>query len=504
MPEYLRALVVILLIASFTFAFAKKAIAPVILGERFKRWRNAWLAITLIAFLSQNFWIYILASGLLIAFISKREPNKIALFFVLLFAVPSIGSGITGLGAVNYLFEINHLRLLSLVILFPAFISLLTNPNTLKFGKNLPDKLIILYLILTILLDIRGTTITDSLRQALYAFTDVFLPYYVASRALKQLDHLKEALNGFVVASFVVAAIASFEFSKGWLLYKTLPNVWGIHAGIGNYLMRGNNLRALASLGQPIVLGYVLVVAIGFYLFIGSLIRSKNIQRLGLAILTLGLLATLSRGPWVGAIALLVIFIVTGPYAIKRLAILSITAIAAISLISIMPRGEKVINLLPFIGNIERDNIDYREKLLGNSIIVIKRNPLFGSVNYLDTPEMQQMIQGEGIIDIVNTYLQISLNYGLVGLGLFAGIFLMVLSGLHQCRKIISDKESELYLLGRSLTATLIAVLIIIFTVSSIVTIPIIYWSLAGIGVAYIDIVKRTHDLPQSHPDTSA
>lgn len=502
MPEYLRALIVILLIASIVFAFAKKAIAPLILNERLERWRNAWLAITLIAFLSQNFWIYILASGLLLAFISKREANKIALFFVLIFAVPSIGSGITGLGAVNYLFEINYLRLLSLTILFPAFITLLTNPNTLKLGKNLPDKFLILYLVLTISLDIRGTTITDSLRQTLYAFTDVFLPYYVASRSLKQFDHLKEALTGFVVASFVVAAIASFEFTKGWLLYKALPNVWGIHAGIGNYLMRDNNLRALASLGQPIVLGYVLVVALGFYLFIGSYIRSKNIQRTGLALLTLGLMATLSRGPWIGAVALIVIFIVTGPYAIKRLGILSIGTIVAISLISIMPRGEKVINLLPFIGNIERGNIDYREKLLDNSIIVIKRNPFFGSVNYLESPEMQEMVQGEGIVDIVNTYLQISLNYGFVGLALFVGFFLMVLFGLHQCKKIIADKTSELYLLRSSLIATLIAVLIIIFTVSSIVAIPIIYWFLAGIGVAYIDIAKRIDEKHQSQTDT--
>ena len=209
-------------------------------------------------------------------------------------------------------------------------------------------------------------------------------------------------------------------------------------------------------------------------------------------------MVTLSRGPWVGAMALLATFIATGPHAIKRLVILSMAAIAAIPLISVMPGGEKVINLLPIIGNVEKNNIDYREKLLNNSIVVIERNPLFGSVTYLETPEMQEMVQGQGIIDIVNTYIQVSLNYGLVGLSLFAGFFLVVLSGIYQCRKMIPDKTSELYLLGRSITATLIAVLVIIFTVSSIVTIPIIYWSLAGMGVAYIDIVKRNKDMPQA------
>lgn len=494
MPEYLRTLIVILLIASFTFIFAKKALTPLILKERFNQWRNAWLAITLIAFLSHNFWIYIVTGGLFITFMAKREPNKMALFFVLLFAVPSVGSDVTGLGVINYFIEINYLRLLSLIILFPAFISLLASPNTLKFGKNLPDKLILLYLILTISLEIRSTTITDSLRQALYAFTDVFLPYYVASRALKQFEHLKEAFSGFVLASFLVAAIGCFEFMKGWLLYNPLSYIWDIHFDIGSYLMRGSNLRALASLGQPIVLGYVLVVALGFYLFLWPLIKGNAIKRFGLVLLLSGLIATLSRGPWVGAAVLLIIFIATGPNAIKRLGMLGISVIIAIPLVSITPGGEKIINLLPFIGNIEKGNIDYREKLLDNSIIIIKRNPFFGSVNYRETPEMQEMIQGQGIIDIVNTYLQVSLNYGLIGLGLFMGFFLMVLSGLHQCKKRILDKTSESYLLGRSLIATLTAVLVIIFTVSSIVAIPIIYWSLAGMGVAYISIVQRTQE----------
>ena len=492
MPEHIRALVVILLIAAVTFAISKKAFIPTVSNEQFSRWRNAWFVVTLVAFLSHNFWIYIFASGLVIAFISRSESNKIALFFALLFAAPSVSSGIAGFAGINYFFEINHFRLLSLTLLLPAFISLVSSSTTLRFGKNLPDKFIALYLILIIALEIRGTTATDSLRQAMYSFTDVFLPYYVISRSLKQLDHLKNALIAFVTAAGVIAAIAGFEFLKGWLLYSSLPNIWDTSDGMGNYLRRDSYLRALASLGHPIVLGYVLVVAIGFYLFTKQFIRSKTIQRLGLMLLAGGLIATLSRGPWVGAGILVILFILTGPQAFKRLAMLSMGLVIVIPLISVMPGGDKVINLLPFVGNVEKGNIDYREKLLENSIAVIGRNPLFGSVDYLRAPEMQEMVQGEGIIDIVNTYIQIGLRHGLVGLGLFVGIFLAILFGIYRCRKNIPDKTSELHLLGRSLIATLGAVLVIIFTVSSIGAIPLVYWSLAGIGVAYIGIVKGT------------
>ena len=56
MPEHLRALVVILILAAFTFFLAKKITATLISPEQFKRWRNAWIGITLIAFLAGNFW----------------------------------------------------------------------------------------------------------------------------------------------------------------------------------------------------------------------------------------------------------------------------------------------------------------------------------------------------------------------------------------------------------------------------------------------------------------
>ena len=49
----------------------------------------------------------------------------------------------------------------------------------------------------------------------------------------------------------------------------------------------------------------------------------------------------------------------------------------------------------------------------------------------------------------------------------------------------IADRGSEEYLLGRVLLATLLAILFMIFTVSSISIIPIIYWSVAGLAVAY-------------------
>ena len=91
MPEHLRALVVILAVAAAVFAFAKApACAAAATAADFERRRNLWFAITLAAFLAHNFWVYILLVAVMLAFAAAREPNKLAMYFTLLFAVPAL------------------------------------------------------------------------------------------------------------------------------------------------------------------------------------------------------------------------------------------------------------------------------------------------------------------------------------------------------------------------------------------------------------------------------
>jgi O-antigen ligase len=150
-----------------------------------------------------------------------------------------------------------------------------------------------------------------------------------------------------------------------------------------------------------------------------------------------------------------------------------------------------VTNLLPFIGTTDQFNVDYREQLVTNSMIVINRNPWFGSFNCMKTPEMEAMRQGEGIIDIVNTYLGITLYDGFVGVGLFVAFFALTLLGIYRAMRSLPDRDSEEYLLGRVLLSTLLAILVMIFSVSTITIVPYIYWLVAAMGVAYAQMVRK-------------
>src|SRR6267378_5682404 len=120
MPEHIRALIVILALATPVFLFAKKPVCALAMAPAdFERRRNLWFAITLIAFLAHNFWVYVIATAVLLLVTLPRESNKLALFFFLLFAVPAMPKEIAGVAGIRQFFTIDYIRLLVLVVLLP-------------------------------------------------------------------------------------------------------------------------------------------------------------------------------------------------------------------------------------------------------------------------------------------------------------------------------------------------------------------------------------------------
>src|SRR5213078_3480682 len=93
------------------------------------------------------------------------------------------------------------------------------------------------------------------------------------------------------------------------------------------------------------------------------------------------------------------------------------------------------------------------------------------------------MTQGQGIVDIVNSYVEVALRSGIVGLFFFGGFMAAVfLASLRARRQEPED-------LGRALAAAQLSVLVTIGSVSSIVVIPWVYWCLAGLLVGYARLV---------------
>jgi O-antigen ligase len=135
-------------------------------------------------------------------------------------------------------------------------------------------------------------------------------------------------------------------------------------------------------------------------------------------------------------------------------------------------------------------------------------HPLFGAWDFLQLPVMQQLKQGQGIIDVVNTYLGVALASGLVGLALFCGFFLAVLYELAGAMRRAGEppaggRGGERYVLGQALFCVLVGMLVMIVSTSSLTLIPLLYWSIAGLAQAYARspvMVRAGKPAPQVAP----
>ena len=393
MSAQINAFVFLTIIATMAFTYLKLAFGSIIAQKDFRIWVISWFAITFFAFFSNNFLLFVLLSAIYIFVISRKVENKLALFLILLYALPSFQEKL------SVLFTINFTRELSLLLLFPLFNNLFNvkrNPGLKKFGKLATDKFVLLYLGLLFVLYFRGiyapiepTTFTEGIRYGFYLFCELFLPYYVASRYINNFEQFKTVIIALVSICIVVGSIGMFEIAKSWLLYGNLSDWLGAELASKTYLLRGGLIRASSSLDHSLILGLVMLIALGFYLSLQHLITSSWLKIGGFLLLIGGLISPLARGAWMGAFFMLIFYFSLGYKKYRNIAIILLAGFLSIPLLAIIPGGQKILNFLPFIGTLDKFNVDYRDQLIDHSLLVIKNYPFFGHFQPIYEPEMQ-------------------------------------------------------------------------------------------------------------------
>lgn len=493
MPEHLRALVVVLGIAIPAFWMARRALCNGLMtAEDFDRRRNLWFAVTLLAFLSHSFWLYIILCGALLLVASSKERNPGALYALLIVAVPGFEQMIPGMGLVEHIFVINHIRLLTLVILLPAAFRLSKGTEWPKEGPwRLCDRLLLTYLLFSFVHRVTFDSVTGALRFGFYIWLDIWLPYFVLTRSLRSESTLKECMAALVLAISITAVIAIFETTRYWLLYESLRYALRLPEVMPMYLTRGEGgaLRANVTSLNAIALGYTMMIALIFSLSFQKVLAARWQAYLLTGILVGGLIAALSRGPWVGAASGVFAAMALGPGGVKRAIKLIVIGAVGFGLVLLTPYGSKFIDLLPFIGTVEPGSVEYRQRLFEVSMIVFWESPFFGLPDYLLHPAMEEMRQGQGIIDIVNTYIGVALYSGLVGLCLFIAPFFLAGFLVWRSLRKPGTRSESWQSLGRALLGALLGAAITIATVSSITVIPAFYWILLALCVTFVRLV---------------
>ncbi|CDN55728.1 O-Antigen ligase [Neorhizobium galegae bv. officinalis bv. officinalis str. HAMBI 1141] len=478
MPEYLRALLYVLIISAPALYIAGKVAVPLIGEAEFKLWRNCWVIATCATFLSRSFFDFAAALAIMSLYIHRNSKQPVLLYVILMFVAPCVPIGVGIPGVFNRIIDLDPPRLLAVVILLPIAIRLWREHDNRELRG--PDVLVIAFFVYISLLALRLGDLNSILRVVPGYFLDILLPYFVFSRSLRSALEINQVLLAFVVAALPLAAIGFFEIWRNWRIYYVVVLQWDVVL-ITVYLFRDGFLRAATTSVESIAFGFLCMTAGGCLLALRTP-KSLGLWRYAaLGVLMIGLLSSVSRGPWLGFALCAMVLLLTNLRVSLKLLVGMIPGIATLIFVH-PPFIDRFTNLLPFVGSADKGSETYRSRLFENSIIVIERYPLFGSDTFVREPEMQTMIQGQGIVDVVNTYLQISLHYGLIGLLLFAmffGVLAVKLAALFWTSK--SDIVSY-----EGVLALLAAMLFTIATTSSVSIIPYIYWPFSGLCAALL------------------
>ncbi len=477
-----KELVVVLGLAVVIFTLARPIARAFTTDEDFKRRRNVWIGLTACAFLSPSFWFYAPVAFAVLAWAGRRDSNPAALYLFAFAIIPPVSVDIP-IVLVNQLFPLSQARILAIAVLVPAAFRVFSvNEGGVGRRWNSLDWILLAFIALQIVLVIPYESSTNTLRRSFLFFIDTVLVYYVFSRTLISRRTLVDALATFTLICAIYGAVAIFESFKGWLLYEQIRPGWGL-LNNGAFLLRGDSLRAQASAGHSLTLGYTLTVAFGFWLYLRAHVTSKTLRMATTGLFCLALYATHARGPWLTAVVVYFAFLFLAPGGGSAL-VKGLFGFAAVSgAILATPLGDRIVDTLPFIGTVDQENVIYRQRLAEESWRLVWHHPFFGDPFVAANLEMLR--QGQGIIDLMNAYAGVALYFGLIGLCLFAGFFVISTIRTYTAQASVRTRSPDLAALGAALAAGMIGSLFFMATAS----VDWVEYVLAGMMAGYWSLV---------------
>jgi hypothetical protein len=493
-PLSVKELIVVLLISIGVFKLAQPVAQLYCPNKDFARRCKVWIALTVTVFIAPNFWVFVFVATPMLIILGKKDSNPAAAFLFLLYVLPSISVRVPMIG-LSFLIELDFPLLLTICLLTPTAWRLWKNRNASRTpGLKILEILLAAYCVLTAFVFLQPEvapgvlmqpTFTDCLRRTFEIFFGLFIPYFVISRTSTNRAAIQDMIASFSIKCALLAAVATFEYVRSWLLYGELVSRWGL--GSIGYISRGGDVRAMASAGHPLLLGYLLAVAFGFWLYLQQNVQSRVSRWSITGLFLFGLMAAYSRGPWVGAIVIYFSFAALGPRVLPKMfkAVAGILLLA--SAVAVSPLGDKIARVVPYFGGtVDMDNVVYRERLLDRSWQIITDHPWFGDQQAL--LKMQGLRQGEGIIDLMNGFVSILLSSGFVGLSLF---LLFIVVGSFKAFRVsaaAAKSDPDLSKLGACLVACILGSLVMMWLGGLIDMMTCV---LVALTAAYVDVGRR-------------
>ncbi|MEO1013708.1 MAG: O-antigen ligase family protein [Pseudomonadota bacterium] len=417
MIQSIKILIIVTPLILAGFIAARGAFASVVDPNRMIRWAMAMIAMTVAAFMIHDYWAALFVITFIAIALGASEPLKPIIFLIVAFAIAPGDKPIPGIGGINNLFLLSSMLSVCILLLTPYLFSAKKGSRVAKVAGG-ADFAVIAFCVLTAVLSFRDTTFTHGLRIIVSSVLLTVSVYWAFSRSVRSVSDLQAAATAYVAILVALSLVALAEFALQWHFYTEMARNWGIDTPFA-YTGRGGFQRSFASTIAPIGFGICLNVAIVLAIALMRGASNRSMAWLVVLGLVAALIATLSRTPWLATCVSVVIFFATGSKAAARLMQLGMVSVFGLVILLATPIGGTLLGLIPGLDAGASSTFGYRMRLLEVSVDVISQSWLFGYADPSAHPDMQVLVQGQGIVDLVNTYVDIALSYGLVGASLF-------------------------------------------------------------------------------------
>jgi O-antigen ligase len=498
MNESFKALIVVLTIMLAVAFIGRKLLLEVGFAKEMFNSRLAGLALSTIAmFVTFDFWMAISLVAVVGWYFGAKDSNPVAFYFLLATGLPSVASEISGLGLIQHFISVDPARTMAIVVLLPAAIRLfsrLKQKGELSFTTL--DKFVLAYFFLYVCLNLPISTFTNTLRRAVaYPFLDVLLLYFIATRSLNDQGKMKDLLSVLLFIGVTQSGYAIFEWFKGWLLFYNVGDSLGIGHFLKAYEFRDESLlRVKTTFDHPITLGTVLSVLL--VMSTATLHKTKHVYKVIVyALLTASILATVSRGPWLGAVVGVSVAFLAGSRKQSSFILVLIVLVVGIGTALFTEVGKTVVDYIPYLGTAGSESVAYRVLLMEQSINVILSNPFFGAYDYVLRLADSGLVQGQGIVDVVNTYLGIGLSGGFSALILFIAIAWIATRAILKSNQSTIQGDVEYIAIRASLLGSMACLLVILATTSFAQGIQLFFWLIVSAAFGFSNpstLVRRS------------
>ncbi len=492
----LKLLLPVLVVLALAWFGLRSAFSTLLTKDEYKRAWWSMLMATLVVFLGHSTMLYAVGIAIVALIVQSLLGGgirgKLAAFMLLIMILPPLTWQVGGIGDINYVLGLTGPRILALVLLPGPALMLLGDRRKKRESWVGPlDLAIVAYQLLRIVLMVPHSTTTGLLRMAVESVLDILLPYYVASRAIRSEADMRFQLSNLALGFTFAAAVGFAEYFANRNFYSELQWVYGYKWTLTMTLMRGGHLRVMAATPQPIVLAFEMIFALGIWTYLrGPDWRQWPVR--GVYALLVGCLVfTFSRGPWIGAFILGLSLLGLRKMTVKGFVTLLCAVLGLGVIVKAVGADQLVVNALSLIfGSSDADlsSINYRSELLNTALALLHQSPWLGVPDY--AAQMQALRQGEGIIDLVNSYIGIALDAGIVGLVIYVAPYILAFRRMIRVPglSLRETTDANAGWFTATFLAMNIALLFTIFTTSTFFTMPFLLVMLLALPIARLSM----------------